>query len=114
MHVDAIGKHGEGFGFKFQFSLTFLGGPGPKVRARFQPFGQKPRPRSIPVKHFEQAAPFVAEHKERSAARVLLQPVCDQGMQRVGPGAHVTGIQGDVDLEAAAKAQHGWARDLSN
>lgn len=104
MHVDAVGKHGEGFGFKFQFSLTFLGGPGPKVRARFQPFGQKPRPRSIPVKDFEQAAPFVAEHKERSAACVFPELVHDQGMQGVDPGSHVAGIQGDVDLETAAKA----------
>lgn len=104
MHVNAIGEHDKGFGFEFQLGLPLLGSTRPEVGALLQAFGHEPKTSPIPVKDFEQAAPPVAEGKERTAARVLLQPVCDQSMQRVGPGAHVTGIQSNVDLETAAKA----------
>lgn len=106
MHVDAVGKHGKGFSFEFQFNLSFLSRARPEECALFQSLAHQPDPCAIPVKDFEQTAPFVTEHEERSAARVFPELVHDQRMQRVSPSAHVARIQGDEDLKSSAKGQH--------
>ena len=68
----------------------------------------------VRIKRIDELAPPVGEHKQRPAARVLLEPVANQSVQRVRPRPHVARIERDEDPQTAGEAQHGedWARAL--
>ena len=104
MHIDAVGEHAEGFRPQLELGLLRVRCTRPKEGALLEPFGHQPHARAIPVEHLDECSALIGKDKERAAARVLLEPVGHQRVQRVDARPHVTRVQRDEDLQTAREA----------
>ena len=67
-------------------------------------FGHHPQTRAVEIQDLEPVVPAVDEHEQSTMARILPESFAGHGVQPIETLAHITGFEGNEDLETAGKA----------
>lgn len=110
-HVDAVEQQGQGGGTQPQLPVPDIRPFRPREGTALQPFCQNPEAAPVEVEQLEDRATPVGEGEDRAALRVFLELGRHRVVEAMERLAHVAGLHGHEDFEAAGKAQHG--RDSS-
>lgn len=104
--VDPVGEHGKGGGLKDESLTITFDILRPAEISAFKSFCHDPVSGSIEVEDFDEVASFIGEEEGSSAGGVDLDGVAGDLGEAIEALAHVTGLEGDVDLKVPIEGEH--------